>query len=195
MRYLAPIVEGHGEEAALPALLHRIARATNALSVLRINAPIRAKSGSFVNDENYFHRYVSLAAAKARQQVGGGVLILLDCDDDCPATLGPHLLDRARAASPDVDVFVALAYREFETWFVTAARSLRGNSGLPDELEPPPQTDGLRNAKGWLGSRMPSGYDPIIHQLEFVRKFDLDQARRNSSFDRLYRFVTRFIEG
>ena len=95
MRYVAPIVEGHGEVEALPALLHRIATLAAVEGTLRVNPPIRVKSGSFLHDHDYFSKQIALAAAKAAQG-GGAVLILLDCEDDCPATLGPDLLRRAQ---------------------------------------------------------------------------------------------------
>lgn len=193
MRYLASIVEGHGEVEALPALLHRIARSTAFKGVLRVNPPIRVKSGSFLNDESYFRKHVTLATAKAAQ-VGGCMLILLDCEDECPGALGPHLLQRAREVRTNVDIFVALACREFETWFVTAARSMRGLRGLPPDLESPQAAEGIRNAKGWLSKQMNEAYDPVIHQLEFTRAFDLEQARANRSFDRLFRRIHSFLE-
>jgi Domain of unknown function (DUF4276) len=187
-------VEGHGEVEAVPALLQRIALLVRPDGVLRVNPPIRVKSGSFLNDRDYFQRQVTLASAKAAQE-GGGVIILLDCDDGCPATLGPDLLRRARAVRADVDIIVALAYREFETWFIAAASSLRGMRGLPYDLDPPPSPDSFRDAKQWLGSRMNMAYDPVTHQLEFTRKFDLEQARSNQSFDRFYRHIRNFLIG
>jgi hypothetical protein len=190
---MAAIVEGHGEVEALPALLYRIAQSIAFTGVLRVNPPIRVKLGSFLNDESYFRKQVTLATAKAAQ-MGGSVLILLDCEDDCPGTLGPALLKRAQAVRANVDVFVVLACREFETWFITAARSIRGLRGLPLDLEPPQAAEGIRNAKGWLGKQMNAAYDPIIHQLEFTRAFDLEQARANRSFDRFYRCIHRFLE-
>lgn len=194
MRYVAPIVEGHGEVEALPPLLHRIARWVSYQGPLRVNPPIRVKSGSFLHDQDYFRKQVALAGAKAAQG-GGGILILLDCEDDCPATLGPDLLQRARAVRADVDVIVALAYREYETWFLTAARSLRDLRGLPHDLEPPQAPEAIRDAKGWLGARMASGYDPVVHQLEFTRKFDLDEARANPSFDHFLHHIRDFLKG
>lgn len=188
MTFLATIVEGHGEVEAFPALLHRIALAIPAQQMLRVNAPIRVKSGSFLNDEDYFFRQVTLAAAKAAQEEGS-VLILLDCDDDCPAELGPRLLQKVQGVRNDVEYFIALAHREYESWFLAAARSLRGIRGLPLDLEPPADIDNIRNAKGWLGQRMAQAYDPVTHQLEFSRKIDIEQARTSRSFDRIFRFV------
>jgi hypothetical protein len=194
MRYIASIVEGHGEVEALPALLHRIARLSPFTGVLLVNPPLRVKSGSFFNDHDYFHKQVTLATAKAAE-VNGSVLILLDCEDDCPATLGPKLLRRAQAVRANVNILVALAYREYETWFLTAARSMRGLRGLPPDIEPPEAAESIRDAKGWLSARMNVAYDPVIHQLEFTRKFDLEAARANRSFDRLCHRIHSFLEG
>ena len=89
---------------------------------------------------------------------------------------------------------MVLASREYETWFVTAAPSLRGRRGFPQDLDSPPEAERIRDAKGWLGARMNVAYDPVIHQLEFTRKFDLEQARANPSFDRFYKRIRTFSE-
>jgi hypothetical protein len=86
-------------------------------------------------------------------------------------------------------IVISLAWREYETWFVTAAPSLAGHHGLPADLQPPPAPDTIRGAKKWLGQRMANGYDPVTHQLSFSKLFDLGQARTNRSFDRLCRIV------
>jgi Domain of unknown function (DUF4276) len=193
VRYLASVVEGHGEVEALPALIRRIADAVGFAGDLRLNPPIRVKSGSFINDQDYFRKYVALAAGKAAAN-NGSLLVLLDCEDDCPGTLGPALLKRAQAVRANVDIFVSLAYREFETWFIAAAPSLSGRRGLPQDLKAPHDAERIRDAKGWLSGRMNAPYDPVIHQLEFTKDFDLKLARANQSFDRLHRRVQNFLE-
>ena len=60
---------------------------------------------------------------------------------------------------------------------------------MPNDLEPPQNTEEIRNAKGWLGARMAVTYDPMIHQLEFSRCFDLQEARANSSFNCFYEHI------
>jgi hypothetical protein len=192
MTFIAPIVEGHGEVDALPTLLYRIQQSLPSAPAIQVNPPIRVKSGSFLNRPDDFRRHLELATAKASARQGS-VLILLDCDDDCPAALGPRLLQEAIAVRNDVTMFVALAHREYETWFLAAARSLRGISGLPHDLEPPPNPDRLRDAKGWLGERMPDGYDPIRHQLVFTRRMDLEQAKSARSFERFCRHVALLL--
>jgi hypothetical protein len=190
--YIAPIVEGHGEVEAVPPLLHRIFRAAGYHGQLLINSPIRVKVGSYLTDPQYRNKMILLASAKVAERKGA-VLILFDCEDQCPAELGPKLLEQARAIRNDVRMLVALSYREYETWFVTAARSLRGVRGLPMDLEPPAHPEAIRGAKEWLGQRMTAPYDPIIHQAEFSRAIDLDQARVNASFERLYNHLTGLI--
>lgn len=112
---IVPIVEGHGEVQAVPVLIRRIFAQFQPEIYPEINPPSRIKAGSFLADSAYFEKYIQLAAAKAAQG-NGTVLILLDCEDDCPASVGPELLSRAHALRPDVPFIVALAYREYETW-------------------------------------------------------------------------------
>ena len=188
-----PIVEGHGEYEAVPALLHKITAAVQSGVPIKINPPIRVKSGSFLNDAAYFNKQIALAGAKAAQGQGV-VLILLDCEDDCPARLGPLILKRAREQRRDVRIIVSLAHREYESWFIAAAESFRGEFGLPSDLSVPPDFEGIRDAKGWLGARMPVKYDPIIHQVKFTRKLDVESARRSHSFDRLCRKVVDALQ-
>ena len=183
-RFFIPIVEGHGEQKALPLLIRRIFMEISPQILPEINSPIRVKSGSFLNDPHYFKKYVSYAADKA-SHAGGQVLIFLDCEDDCPATLGPKLLAKAKTVRSDVPTTVVLAHREYETWFLAAAESLRGCAGLPVDLAPPAEPERIRGAKEWLGKRMPHPYDPIIHQAAFTSTFDLGQAMNVSSFARL----------
>jgi len=191
--FIAPIVEGQGEKYAVKRLLGRIAFDASPQAGLRVNEPIRVKAGSFLNDNRYFEKYVTLAASKARHQPDGHVLILLDSEDDLPCRLGPALLARARAVAADVNTVVALAYREYETWFLAAALSLRNVEGLAAQLMRPAHPEAIRDAKGWLGSRMPHGYDPVSHQLALTSKFDLTAARTVASFDRLYRKVAALV--
>ena len=184
MVVFVPIVEGQGEVQAVPNLLHRIVQSVRPELAVRVNPPIRVKAGSFLQDAEYFRRQVALAAAKAAQSQGH-VLILLDCEDGCPATLGPELLRRARATRGDVSYLVCLVSREYETWFVTAAESLQGCCGLPANLAPPQDPEQIRGAKEWLSRHMPYPYDPILHQLDLTRVFDLREAQANHSFRRL----------
>jgi len=94
---------------------------------------------------------------RRKTKPNGSVLILLDCEDFCPAQLGPQLLHRATQVRADVPILVALAFREYETWFLAAAESLRGHAGIPNDLTTPHNPEAIRGAKEWLSARLPNG--------------------------------------
>ena len=183
--FIAPIVEGHGEVQAIRTLLERILFGLRSDALLHINPAIRVKAGSFRRDNEYFARYLELAARKAKAHAGGSVLILLDSEDDCPAELGPELSRRAAAVRDDLPILIALAHREYETWFLASARSLRGEAGLPEDLDPPVSPESIRDAKGWLSARMPAAYNEPNDQPAFTRRFSFDEAAAVPSFARL----------
>src|SRR5262245_18509987 len=90
---IACIVEGDGDVEAVRILIRRVAaRVDPALSIL-VKRPWRISRSRLVRAGE-----LERAIARAARQVGrhGGILVLIDSDDDCPARLGPQLLDRAR---------------------------------------------------------------------------------------------------
>jgi hypothetical protein len=109
---IASIVEGDGEVRALPKLLHRIA-AELGVGGLMTPTPMRVPRGKLTCPGGIER---AVAALAIRVIGAGGVLVVLDADDDCPAELGPQLLLRARKARPDQRIAVVLANHEFEAW-------------------------------------------------------------------------------
>ena len=199
MPFIVPIVEGHGEVAAVPVLLRRIAEDVGGW--VEVNPPIRVSSGMFLNKNEEQRRHIGLAANKAKVR-DGHVLILLDCDQDvggkrsaCPAVLGPRLLRQVTDLRPDVPMFVALAYKEYESWFLAALPSLRGAYGIPSDAEPPHDPEARRDAKGALshliGRRY--GHDDQL-QARFTSIMSLVEARGAPSFARLYDWVAWLVK-
>ena len=128
-------------------------------------------------------------------EADGGIPVILDSDDDCPAQLAPDLLARMRAARGDLPSAVVLPNKEFESWFLAAAQSLRGYRGFPEDLEAPAQPEAIRGAKEWLNQRAtPGAYSANVDQASLTDKFDLDSARRAPSFDKCYREVIQLLE-
>jgi hypothetical protein len=187
---IASIVEGDGEVRALPVLLRRIAQELQVWNI-EVPTPYRMSRGKIVMAgglENV------VQAQAYRVADAGGVLVLLDADDDCPASLGPMLHERAVAARPDVPVAVVLANREYEAWFLASAASLAGHRGLSDPLEAPQDPERIRGAKEWLRRIGHCTYSPTTDQAALTARFDLKVARQNSpSFDKLWREVERLI--
>lgn len=177
---IASIVEGDGEVAALPVLLRRLAEWRISQHYPDVLPPIRVRRDRFINRDEEFHRHLQLAAGKCGHD--GWILILLDADDDCPATVGPDILQRARACVPHRPISVVLANREYEAWFIAAAESLHGCRGFNYDPANAPEPESPRNAKGWVKEHMTSGaYGETTDQAALTARMDLqrvfDQSR------------------
>jgi Domain of unknown function (DUF4276) len=179
---LACIVEGQGDLEAVPILVRRIAQEQLPGTAVRVH-PFRIPRTKLLK-EGELERAVELAARRVGQ--GGGILILLDSDDDCPA-----LLARAARARSDFPVRVVLAHRELEAWFLAGAESLRGRRGLRNDLQSPEDPESIRGAKEWLTHHMPGGqrYVETLDQPALAAVLDLAASRRADSFDKLWRDI------
>jgi hypothetical protein len=190
---ICPIVEGHGDVAAVPIVLRRIAEEVPSAQGIEVVRPIRIPKEKLVKGVE-LERATRLATLSLPD--GGIVLVLLDCErPGCPANEGPALLRRVKAAAPNHDCVVVLAHQEFETWFLTAARSLAGFRGLPENLAPPQDPPAIRGAKEWLSRHMhgnPS-YSETLDQPAFAAIMNLQEARQDDSFDKLWREIARRI--
>lgn len=189
---IACVVGGHGEVQAVPILIRRIAQALEPPRFPAIERPIRIPE-SKLRKQAELERAVNLAARRAGE--GGAVLVVMDCDDECPAELGPALLAWAGDARPDVAISVVLAKCEFESWFLAAAESLRGRRALPNTIIAPVDPESIRGAKEWLSAQMPANraYRETLDQPALTDAFDLDAARQCDSFDKCVREVERLV--
>ena len=143
--------------------------------------------------EGELERYVSLAAI--RVEAGGGIVILLDANGDCPAELGPVLLARARAVGRGRRIEAVVANSEFETWFVAAAESIAGTRGISPDISAPPEPESIRGAKEWLHNRMRGSYRPTADQAALTAGFDMEAARRRSaSFEKMWRAMVALLQ-
>ena len=190
MLTIASIVEGHGEVAALPILLRRIAAVVAPEEPISVPRPIRVKR-QLVVKPGELERYVQFAASRAG--AGGAILLVLDADTDCPAELAVELCRRARAARADRAIRTVLAKAEYESWFVAAVESIAERP--LHAVAPPPDPESIRDAKGWLSrNALAHGtYRPTRHQARFTAAFDLSAARSAPSFDKLWRDVTSLL--
>ncbi len=159
---VACVVEGHGEVQAVPTLLRRLAASIDSRVSVEILRPIRIPRGSLIHKPGELERAVQLAALKARPR--GGVIVLLDSDDDCPAELGPALLARGKRGLPG----------DLET--PPDPEEIRGAKGWLRERMPKGRT-----------------YAETIDQPALAAIFDLNQARATRSFDKCYREIERMI--
>jgi hypothetical protein len=191
------IVEGDGEVQALPVLLRRLNSWLTHEVYATIQPPIRVHRDRFIRRQEEFERMLQLAAKKCLDD--GWILILMDADDDCPVTLANELYERARRVVPHRSVSVVLANREFEAWFLAAAKSIDGCRGFiwKESADSPDDSEIVRNAKGRLAERMGgAGYHETTDQSKFAHAFDLQMARDNSrSFRKLCEEWIRGVGG
>jgi hypothetical protein len=185
--YVAPIVEGHGENEAIRVLLERLWHQLGGeyIGVLR---PLRHPKSQLIHRSTTLNRAVDLAARKLASFSGRHlVLILLDADTDAPCILGPDLLNRARNARSDVDITCVLANVEYETWFIAAAESLSEYLNVPHQFPLAPED--VRCGKGWVEKHFKGArYSETLDQPAMTAAMDLTLCRnRCPSFDKLCR--------
>lgn len=186
---LSMIVEGDSEKESLPLLVRRIANASFPGVVIEIATPWRVPRGRLVR-EGFLEQQIRASARQAG--VGGAILLVIDADDDCPKHFAPALRGRVeKMENITCPVSIVLAEREWESWFMAAAASLRGQRGLDPNLDRPASVEAIRDAKGWIDKHKQRGYSPILDQPALTSLMDIELARSSNSFDKCYREIER----
>jgi Domain of unknown function (DUF4276) len=168
------IVEGQGDEEALPVLARKLLRARAAYPTIETH---RVKRNRVVKPGE-LEKAVEFAALAADCS---GVLVVLDADEDCPAILGPDLAARAAAAATHKIVGVALANAEFESWALAGIEGLRGRRGIDPTAVWTGDPDAVRSPKGALERLMRGrSYLETDDQAAFAELLNPEHARRTS---------------
>lgn len=183
MHSIRPIVECHGEVAAVPVLLRRLTVASGLSDSIQVSRPIHCKRHRLVKEES-FRAALRLAVKKPDSDA---VLVLFDSDDDCPKDLAPKLRSWATDEVRGRPFEIVMAHREYEAWFVAAVESLRGRRGVLDDATAPAEPESIRGAKEALEERMRSGraYKETSDQAAFSAVFDMAAAYSCRSFRHL----------
>jgi hypothetical protein len=182
-----PIVEGHGEVEAAPVLLRRLLAEANCQHI-GVGHPIR-RTQSQLRSKEGIQAGVRLALL---QPECAAVVILFDGEDNCPKELAASVRAWARAAAAGKPCDIVIAYREYETWFLAALESLRGQYGIPINATAPANPESKRDAKGALEEFMPPdrAYSETGDQPAMSAGFDMSLAhRRNRSFRKLVKAI------
>ena len=185
---IAPIVEGHGEVSAVRAIVTRIGLELLGGTWIEVAQPFRLDSGKMRKPDELAK---AIRTAVARVQGPGGVLVLRDGDDadvDCPVQLAEML--RPDQSLVPVGVEIVVAYKEYESWFLAAADSLRAHADVRNDAVAPANPEGKRGAKHELEKLMLESYKETRHQPKFSALIDLKTASKNSrSFRRMVHAV------
>jgi hypothetical protein len=180
---IQPIVEGQGDEYAVPILLRRLRDAAQAWP-LEVGKPHRRRRTQLVKKDS-LQTAVRVAALN---EDCVGILIIFDADDDCPKELAPTIEEWAREVAGRKACAVVMANREYEAWFLASIEELRGTSRILPDATSHPDPEAPRDAKGQLEHRMPRGasYSPTVDQAPLTAHFNLESAyRRSRSFRKL----------
>ncbi len=173
-RKLVCIVEGHGEQWAVPSLCRRILKQAQITGWEVATEAIRHPRGRLLKDDALRN-----VLEMARRQGADGALVLCDADDASPCPWGPRAAAAAREVVGAGDAVMAV--REFEAWLLFSGGPPQGGWRRNPET--------IRNAKGELEGRW-GRYIPTLHQKDLAEKIDIDAVRAVSrSFDKLVRAV------
>ncbi len=192
MPCIIPIVEGHGEKDAVPLLVRRILYQQQ-LWHWSVSQPIQAGGLSKLKK-----KLAEFVAHAQKKKDCGGILILLDLDDGCPAYEAADLAEQVRQLYLLCPVAIVFAHREYEAWFLASIEYIaRDNSNsLPSNLKYEGEVERSRGVKEWLTSQMPpgQGYKPTLDQAGFTNLIDVDVAQQRSrSFRRLCHAIKEVV--
>jgi hypothetical protein len=180
------LVEGEGDEKALPELLRRLQGECGAFGLV-FDRPIRRKRSQLIQEDS-LRQAIQIALTKERGC--DGVLVVFDSDDSCPKTLAPQIQEWARLEAHGIACEVVIAHREYEAWFLGALESLRGKRNIRPDAISLVNPEAIRGAKEKLKGSMArgAGYLETADQPALTALFDLAAAHRSCrSFRRMVR--------
>lgn len=154
MLYIFPIVEGHGDERALPVLIRHLLGTKFGFYQCEVLHPYRLPKGKMKQADEWAG-VIGLACERLKerttdQEDAALILVVCDADDDCPVDL-KNLVD-GFVDIHDVNIsfeFVA-PQPEYETWLLASAASFVGHPDCIDNAPHIPDLLGIRNAKGYF---------------------------------------------
>ena len=208
VRRIIPIVEGYGEERAVPCLIRRWLHhrrwhqsfevpetAINAKGCSKLKSPYDRKR--HLGIEHYIE-----AALRGRPDA---ILVVLDADQECihrgPGNrLGPELLARAKAIAPHVPLSVVVANPEYEVWFLASLTAIRSSGLLPaDSPRIPfdiPDYESRSGCKGVIAEILGCPYEETVHQLKLTKGLTFSQKSRyrSPSYGKLLRDLERLVK-
>lgn len=148
MSLIFPIVEGHGEIDAVPLLLRKVLHEELHIFDLQIANPYRlprSKIGKFGSELASAIKLGGLKIAGTR----GGVMIIADADDDCPADMHALFVEFCRENAFGFPVAFVLANREYEAWLIACGQAMRGHNSVRDDAYSHNDPETIRGAKGF----------------------------------------------
>jgi hypothetical protein len=218
MKRLVLLGEGHGEVAALPVLARKLLQQKDAGGLLFVDdfvirtTPSRLVKWDKVGSKPDYSEWISRVMLASRRREVGAVLAVYDGDaktfpagSTSPFCAGTAAKSMAAAAvsvgaGKMFSLSVVFACREYETWLVAGAESLKGRvfkdgrKGLPPGVRNP-DGDPESHGKRWFEKNFP-GYRPTRDQSALTELVDLQcvRAKNLRSFRRLDHALDQLLE-
>lgn len=189
---VVPIVEGHGDAAAIPVLLRRLVDLAKAWDAVRIGQPIRCNRNQLLQEAQLRKR---VRVARLREDCGA-IMVVFDSDRDCPVERAGQVREWAVAEAAPGYCDVVLAQREYEAWFLATVESLRTHRSVKSDAVSLPHPESPLDAKGRLEAMMRISYSERTHQPAFSAIFCMADAYACCrSFRKLVDSFGRLMEG
>jgi hypothetical protein len=205
IRKIVPVVEGYGEERAVPYLVRRWLRHRGLhqffeVPDLAVNAKGCGKLKAAYDKQRHIGiEYYIEAAVRNRPDA---ILVIVDADNECLERgrgngLGPALLARASAVASHIPLAVVVANREYEAWFLASLTSIRqarlfpAGTRIPGNLEP----EAHSGCKRLIADLLSCPYEETTHQLQLTGalSFSAGVQRRSPSYGKLMRDLDRLV--
>lgn len=188
---IALIVEGYGDLAAVPALVVKSAMMFN-INVV-VSNPIRSGGVDKLRRAGELERFVTMAACRPDANL---VLLVIDLDDDCAATMQKEFKQRCkdiekRYCKPIEFCFII---KEFECWLLADLVNLREKCRDYNWLQDfrCERHYDIRGAKAMLGRAMRRHYKETVDQLKLAKALDLISLfSKDRSFRKFVKSVTQ----
>lgn len=202
MLYIFPIVEGHGDERALPVLIRHILNVRFNYFEYCVLHPYRLPKGK-IQQKDAWDAVISLASERLLGMANSehDVLLILatcDADDDCPVELKQILDDFSNTRAERILFEFVAPQPEYETWFLAAAHSFAGHKDCVDVIQPIQNLNAIRDAKGHFERHILKEnryYSETVDQAKFsaIIDFSLNPETECRSFRRFIDVFERII--
>jgi len=191
------IVEGHGEETAVPELLRRVAISVGCFD-LTVLQPYRVPRSSMLKSDGYLEKVIKLGCSRLESHGSdGAILLCLDLDDDEEEIILASLTDRISPVSANFTQIILLPVREYEAWFLASAEGFRGHSRVKPDAIYANDPELIRDAKGAFEKHVLLDgeiYRETVDQVRFTALMDLEMAKRSKSFLRSFQHLATFCQ-
>lgn len=178
------LVEGHGDIIAVPRLLHNIMKCLKIYDVDTDRRPMKVGEIAKLQSDGVLEKFIRYACMKD----GDLILLIVDCDDDCPVDVARDFLNRIKSMGGAVSKKIGVVFfkKEFESLFLFSIEALA--AATPEfgwdleDFDVDRDMEEIRDAKGQLRRLMKGGktYKETTDQTQFIKALNFDRLRERS---------------